>query len=71
MYDVIRLDGLRFRCRSCCFFLLPCSSSIKSTIDMLINLKTHIQMQSKQLLDILSQTIITFLDFKYDNFRQV
>ena len=28
-------------------FLLPCSSSIKSTIDMLINLKTHIQTQSK------------------------
>ena len=38
---------------------------------MLINLKTHIQMQSKQLLDMLSKTIITFLDFKYDNFRQV
>ena len=28
-------------------------------------------MQSKQLLDMLSKTIITFLDFKYDNFRQV
>ena len=28
-------------------------------------------MQSKQLLDMLSKTIIAFLDFKYDNFRQV